>query len=306
MTTQNEEEKEIDKRKKSNSRSRTSKRGEKAGGTGNNETGSIGGSGGEVGGSGSETGQSGNETGNSEGNRKQQLLQKLKRERNKRNSGISNEEYNDIEGKSTGIDSRDGGTSTGIESVSGTDTGTVDELAGTERQLNVDNSNTNGDNPSSETNSRGRKRKIKGVEFELPSFEGSTPSPPAEIVKEEQLANELTQKESKEMLPKLQEAMKLLFAGMDKSIDLTLKQKVDGGVHIWGNIEEYEIKIMCVSLLEAGQSSKIVSTITRRVVADFSKLQIGIILFPRFLDTYSVYMKNGFGFGYSQNQIGGK
>jgi hypothetical protein len=278
-------------------------------GTGNSgdEGRDTGNGGGQVGGNGHETGQSGNENSGSGEDHKQSIINKLKRKRNERTVGNDDNKHKTDEGRPERNEHFNGGTSTGIESFGGIDTRPTDEFNGTGGELAINGGNSDGDNPNSETvGNRKRKRKIKGVEFELPSFETVKPVPPIDI-KEQQLGDELTQKESKDLKPRLEEAMKVLFKGMDKTMELTTKRIPNGGINIWKNIEDEEVSIIANALLEAGQNSKVVSTITRRVIADYSKLQIGIILLPRFIDTYSNYMTHGFGFGFTNtNGIGGQ
>jgi hypothetical protein len=300
MTKKIEEENKNDSKNNKNRIGITEERGELG-------TGDSGDKGRDLGQSGREVGQSGGQSGGSEDDPKQRILDKLRNERNQRNSQTTNDKHTNSEGDSTGQQSKANGTnkrnnrsSNGTESIGSTDSGSIERSVGDERGLDVDNGNNDGNNPSSETNSRGRKRKIKGVEFELPSFEGGKPTPPIDK-KEQQLQKELTKKESNELQPRVENALKALFTGVDKAIDMTTKNRTPDGVHIWGSIEDFEITIIATALLETGQKSKVVSTVTRRLAQDYTRLQLGIIVFPRFYDSYRHYITNGFGFGFSQN-----
>jgi hypothetical protein len=252
-----------------------------------NKTGDTGNSGNENGKLGGQDRNSGEESGTAGQDRKGSILAELKRKRDQRNSGTSNEEHSTIEGKSTGVERSDNRITENTDSVDRVGTGRVGKSDTNERGLDVSGGSSDGDSQNSETD--------RGVKFELPKF--SKPINVEKVVvdvKESQLEKELSKKESSELQPRIENSLRELFKGMDKVIDFTTKHQITQ-VNIWSSIEDDEIKIIAVALLETGQRSRVVSTITRRMARDYTKLQIGIITLPRFIQTYKHYMSNGFG-----------
>jgi hypothetical protein len=268
-------------------------------GTGNKRKRNTGNKAGDTGNSGTENGEhggqiasSGEETGNSREDAKRRILDKLKRERDERSSGNDDNEHQTVEGKSTGDERGDGGVTDGTSGIDRIDTGQVAKRSGVRGKPAIDGSSSDGNSADSETTGR----KLK---FDLPKFEKPINKEKVVVdVKESQLEKELTKKESNDLQPRIENALREIFKGVDKLIDFTTKTQMIPNVTIWSSIEDSEITVIAVAMLETGQRSKVVSTITRRMANDYTKLQMGIITLPRFIETYKHYMANGFGFGF--------
>jgi hypothetical protein len=83
------------------------------------------------------------------------------------------------------------------------------------------------------------------------------------------------------------------FEYLDKGIGFVSKEQSMRDVFIWGSITKEEVSVLSTMILESGQRSQMVATLTRRVVRDYKKLQAGIIFIPRLVMTAQHLMTAG-------------
>lgn len=62
---------------------------------------------------------------------------------------------------------------------------------------------------------------------------------------------------------------------------------------IWRTIDERQTAELVVSLIGAGRQNPLVAAAIRRLAETFNALQVGMILGPRFLQTFRFYLENG-------------
>jgi hypothetical protein len=111
----------------------------------------------------------------------------------------------------------------------------------------------------------------------------------------------LSPKESKELLPKVEDALSVAFKHMDEMIGYTTKGKEPTDILIWKTIDKTDINVIAKAFVEAGQKSTFVASAVRGVADKYTKLQLGIIFLPRLIMTVQNYVVNGF-----MNPFGGK
>jgi hypothetical protein len=297
LNTKIEEEKTNGGRKTSKRTGGVTKRGKSGTGT-TGESGAKTGDSGKSGGEGREAtsgdqGNQGSSTGDKE-RRKNEILQRLTAKRNERNNGISDDANSTTEDDVSGNGFRSEGLINGDESDDRTGTGQAGKITGTRGKSSGDDGDSDGDSTSISSDS-GREARIKGVKFEIPKFTPPVNEEKPVITNEKQLESELTVKESKELQPRIENALRMLFNGTDKVISVTTKRALEEKVFIWSSVDDDEITMIATYMLEAGQKSRVVSTITRRMSRDYMLLNLSIIALPRFIETYKHYALNGFG-----------
>jgi hypothetical protein len=241
-----------------------------------------------------------NENGNdSKGNReesKRNILDSIRNRKHQVNSESTTNEHSTNEGTVRGTDKNSVGTSSNTQGHSGTEHGLLGNIRDNNRPSGGSNEDPNSDNGSSESN-RVKKGK-KGFEINVPKLPNLSEAPKKPIQKNDEPL--LSKKESNDMKTQLVEALTTAFQYMDKGISFTTKNKAD--VMIWSSIDKSEIEIIAVTLLEGGMRSKVVATAVRKVTRDFRKLQLGIILVPRFIMTFTNYMENGFALPFGKGE----
>lgn len=230
---------------------------------------------------------------------KRRILSSLRSKGNQGHTDNANATVRNPEGELPGDDSRGSGDSTGNESNDRVASGKVERLIESRRKSRQSNSDLSGSdgNDSGSKSSRVEEKEKPKLGFsnlpklEKPKDEKSTKATPFS------LEPVLSKKEADGMNARLKEALKTLFKGLDSAIGMTTKNPGAKNVQIWSTIEDFEVEIIATALLENSMKSKVFATVTRRITRDFMKLQIGIITFPRFYQTYSHYMQNGFALG---------
>lgn len=112
--------------------------------------------------------------------------------------------------------------------------------------------------------------------------------------KKEDIRNKpLSEREAEEIKEPLLAALMDYFKYADEFIYAT--HKAHRQVQIWASIDEEEAEILVdVWLAQAKRSAKAASHVVR-VVNSHAQLQVGIILVPRFYQTFRVYMDSGIG-----------
>lgn len=104
-------------------------------------------------------------------------------------------------------------------------------------------------------------------------------------------AHPLSEKETKDLRPKMITIVQTIFHYMDIAIGATNRQHVDA--YIWQTIDPGDCEVIADLVLEGGKKSRIVATSVRRLSMSYRMLQVGIITLPRFIQTFQHYQKNG-------------
>lgn len=248
--------------------------------------------------SGNSAGEQGRSAGVGEGSKrdkegsKRKLLESIRAKRDERNAQTPIGEHLDVKDELQGIGGRNDNDQPTDAGQLGAGAGADSRPADGEGIAADGDGNTDHSSESSQT-SRGRKQQVKptvgGVK--APSLPNSSKNPVTQVPRLEEL---LTPKESKELLPKVSDALETIFKNSDKFIGFTTKSESAKEVYIWASIDKSEITVIATSLVETGQRSQIAATLVRKVARDYTKLQLGIILLPRFLMTVQHYLSNGF------------
>lgn len=112
----------------------------------------------------------------------------------------------------------------------------------------------------------------------------------------------LTEKESKELRPRMVLVLQTVFRYMDFGITATNKAHAEA--YIWQTIDPNDCETIAGLLVESGKRSPIMAVAVRKLSLSYKYMQVGIITLPRFLQTYKFYMENGGflmpGFGQAQ------
>ena len=242
--------------------------------------------------SGEQTTESGEGTTGSKESAKRSLLERIRNKGNKGNPTVTDGEYLTTERDLQGTGNGNGTTESGITPISGTSTGHGGGTVTEQRETGRSNSNADNNSESSETeNGRIRPR---GVDISLPPIPTGTRGgnkPVTTAPNEEPL---LTKTESKELKPRIEEALQIIFKYSDKFIQMTTKKEEARNVIIWGNMEKDEIGVLATFLVERGQKNKIMAGLSRKLSRDYQLLQVQILTLPRFYQMYMHYFENGF------------
>lgn len=236
-------------------------------------------------------GTSGNEEG-SNGDRKgskTDLLQRIRDKKHKRNTERTSTEHRSVEEQLQGLSGGNEDTNEGNGNEYGTGTRPGNGVTSNERGLTRSDSNPNSDSTSSEP-SRIKDKKPKVEVGKLP------PLPKANAIVDTKPKEEptLTQKEAKDLKDRLKEALRVFFKLTDKGIGLTTKKEEARVVLIWSTIDNDELDVIVTTLLESGQKSKIIAQSVRNITYNYKKLEMGLILAPRFVLSVQHYLHNGF------------
>jgi hypothetical protein len=227
-------------------------------------------------------------------NRKRNKLESI---RNKRAQGHSDNNGTapiTNQGNSEG-DQREGrGNSPGNEDLNGINGGPNREDGRADKPVNSSDGNINDNSESIETDSgRIKKKGVKVTTPPLPPFtKGGLDKPQGAKIK---LEDVMTKKEAGEQKERLDNALLVFFKNADKFIGFTTKGKTANDIFIWQSIQKDEIEVISTAMLENAQRSKVIATVTRNITRNYQKLQMGIILIPRFIMTVQNYIQNGIG-----------
>lgn len=225
---------------------------------------------------------------------KQSIITNIRSKRNKRDNKIASNQYTDLERAISNRDGRhpgDNATNAVDNGDKPGDVGAVIGGSGTPRATSGDNDDNN-ESPSAGSGRNNRVNKAQGMDIKVPPFKPKA-VPPLDV--KASTEDTLTKKESSELLPRVVESLRIVFKYTDQGINFTTKDEQARNVYIWGSIDDDELKIIAIALVEGGQRSKVVATAVRQVSRNYQKLQMGIILVPRFVMTVNHYIQNGFG-----------
>ena len=163
-----------------------------------------------------------------------------------------------------------------------------DRKSGRELRKTADGNSGVGKTSRNADTTKSVKNSVKntGVVVDFKGGVAST-SPPSSF----QLDNTLTEKEAKDMLPKLMKALETVFEYADTFITHTNRKTKEA--KIWSSIDKEDLEILAEEMIDSAKRSKIVATATRKVVAAHRMLRVGLITLPRFIQTYKHYTKNG-------------
>lgn len=101
----------------------------------------------------------------------------------------------------------------------------------------------------------------------------------------------LSEKEAKDLEPRIEGALKFAFRYMDKGITATNRERAEA--EIWTDIDDEDIKIIAGHLVEMAKASRIIATAVRRVSNSYRLLQIGLITGPKFWASFRFYGEHG-------------
>lgn len=243
-------------------------------------------SGGESGGGGGESEPSPRE------NRKVDILQRV---RSKRSHGLGNasrDENGTSHGDSKGNARNVLGDKRGVKSDNGA---TPRANSGSGRGERQDSNGNGGASETPQGNERTQRVKptgvnIKGVDKikQLAAQAATVDAPKTRFQWDDK---PLSNKEADELLPKVRGLLEFLFRHIDKGLSISNRNRAEA--HVWSNIDEEDIDIIAGHLVEMAKGSKVVATAVRRMSASYRMLQIGLITFPKFVQTYQFYMANG-------------
>jgi hypothetical protein len=229
--------------------------------------------------------------------RKQSILERIRNKGDAGSSDLTSTEHKDDKGNDTGIVQRHGGSDGGVEGVNGVAPGTNTGNGGNGGQTTGNSIDPNNNRENPETNRR-IKEKDKGIVIDLPKLGKGTKTPLPPLKLEEVL----TAKESKELQPRLDDALKALFGFMDTGIGFTTKKQEARNVMIWKTIDKEEVSVISAFLIERGQTSPMVAGAVRKMTRNYRHLQLGMIMLPRFVMTAQHYMQNGFKLPFGNNE----
>lgn len=233
----------------------------------------------------------GNEAGSEDtrGGAKKDLLQRIRNKKHQGNSQDASGEHRDIEEQLQGASRGNKGLDAGDGSLNGTHSGSglgTSDNEGTASRNNSDIDSNSSSNQSSRLKEKQKPKVEVGKLPPLPKADKKIVSPSSEPV--------LTKKESGELKDRLKEALKVFFQFTDKGIGMTTKNKEAKTVFIWSTIDNEELEVIVTALLESGQRSKLIASSVRNITRNYQKLQMGLILAPRFVLTVQHYLNNGF------------
>lgn len=75
---------------------------------------------------------------------------------------------------------------------------------------------------------------------------------------------------------------------------MPLLSKTGREVNIWGNLDEAEAGVLADCLIDMGRRWAVAAQIVRGIVRTYSWLEVGMITLPRFKQTISYYLREGF------------
>jgi hypothetical protein len=133
------------------------------------------------------------------------------------------------------------------------------------------------------------------------------PSPFSPLKLEAQ--KKLSALEAGAMRETLYRAMKEIWRYADEGLSLTNKAGVKVGQDvpaIWRSIDREETLIIVDAMLRAAMANPYVAVAVRGITDAYKQLEIGIILVPRFLDTWRFYAQFGFGASPDLPGVGGR
>jgi hypothetical protein len=234
------------------------------------------------------------ESGSDRERAKRTLLESIRSQKHQGSSPTSDDEHRDPQGELQTTPRTDGGEIRESGLVVGTSERHGEQAIGDDRQDTRDSISSNGDSGSPETDRQsGIKDKPKGVGVKPPKnlFTQDVSKPISPPINLEEV---LTKKEATELKPRIESALTVAFEYMDKGIGFTTKNPNARDVVIWSSISPSEISVIAGAMLEGGQKSKVMATLTRRVARDYTKLQLTIITVPRLIMSVQHYLSNGF------------
>lgn len=256
--------------------------------------------GGEQGGSGGGSGSGSGEQGSSGGDKKIDLLQRI---RAKRANGLDNP-GSSTDGANNEHRPNDERGVRGGNRGAKDDNGTTPGTNRSNRRSSKQNSNSSGGTrESSQTNDRtaittvGDEKPagvaIKGADKIKQLALAATEAARAEAPKVKFTWDKeaLSKKEGDEILPKIKGLLEFIFRHADKGITISNRNRAEA--HIWSSIDDEDIDIIATHLVEMGKASRIVATAVRRMTNSYRLLQIGLITLPKFIQTYQFYAANG-------------
>lgn len=101
----------------------------------------------------------------------------------------------------------------------------------------------------------------------------------------------LSQKEAADLKEQLIEILAGLFEDTDKLLTVTSATKKQA--NIWSSIDDQEIEIIADAWVSWGRKSARGAAVVRRVVREWRKYQVALILGPRFVETIGFVAENG-------------
>lgn len=93
-------------------------------------------------------------------------------------------------------------------------------------------------------------------------------------------------------------ALKEVWRYADEALSLSNKAGKKVGTDtppIWRSIDTEETYIIVDALIRAGMANPYIATAVRGVAQAYHQLEVGIILMPRFVETWKFYAEYGFG-----------
>jgi len=105
-------------------------------------------------------------------------------------------------------------------------------------------------------------------------------------------------------LPRVKDSLKTFFKFVDKGIGITTENQEARNVLIWSSIDDEELTTIATVMVEGAQRSPRIAQGVRAVVKNHKRLEMGLILAPRFVLSWQHYMQNGFMLPFGGNQNG--
>lgn len=104
----------------------------------------------------------------------------------------------------------------------------------------------------------------------------------------------LSMKEAGELRYTMYKALREIWRYADEGISLSNKAQAEA--HIWRKIDQEETYVIVDALIKAGMANPYVAQAVRGVSEAYHHLEVGLILVPRFIETWKFYVQHGIGF----------
>lgn len=101
-------------------------------------------------------------------------------------------------------------------------------------------------------------------------------------------------KEAGELRYTMYKALREIWRYADEGISLSNKAQAEA--HIWRKIDQEETYVIVDALIKAGMANPYVAQAVRGVSEAYHHLEVGLILVPRFIETWKFYVQHGIGF----------
>lgn len=101
----------------------------------------------------------------------------------------------------------------------------------------------------------------------------------------------LTEKESKDLEPKMVEIVKTVFRYFDLAISFTNRERAEA--NIWRGIDADDCAVIASLFIDVGKKNPAAALVVRKLSTSYRMLQVGIITLPRFVQTYQFYLAHG-------------